>query len=142
MKRKRKMLKQLKTLVGRVYRDIEHQLADQPDAVKCAFKETLEKTQRILKQQPQDKNKLYSFHATEVECIAKGKVHKKYEFGVKVGITVTNQSTTCSAPAAFPVILMTGTPWHRVWNKPKSSAVRELKKRLWIWVIGAPKCRM
>jgi len=88
---KRKMLKQLKTLVGRVYRDIERHLADQSDAVKLAFKETLEKAQRILNQQPQDKNKLYSFHATEVECISKGKVHKKYEFGVKVGITVTNK---------------------------------------------------
>ena len=32
-----------------------------------------------------DPPKLYSVHAPEVECIAKGKVHKKYEFGVKVG---------------------------------------------------------
>lgn len=102
MKRKRKMLKQLKTLVGRVYRDIERQLTDQPDGVKCAFKETLEKTQRILNQQPQDKNKLYSFHATEVECIAKGKVHKKYEFGVKVGITVTNKSNFVLGARSFP----------------------------------------
>ena len=92
MKRKLKILTQLKTLVGRVYRDVERQLEKQSDAVKAALKETLEKTQRILNQQPQDKNKLYSFHATEVECIAKGKVHKKYEFGVKVGITVTNIS--------------------------------------------------
>ena len=102
MKRKRKMLKQLKTLVGRVYRDIERQLADQPDEVKLVFKETLEKTQRILNQQPQDKNKLYSFHATEVECIAKGKVHKKYEFGVKVGITVTNKSNFVLGARSFP----------------------------------------
>ena len=102
MKRKRKMLKQLKTLVGRVYRDIERQLDNQSDAVKAAFKETLEKTQQILNQQPQDKNKLYSFHATEVECIAKGKVHKKYEFGVKVGITVTNKSNFVLGARSFP----------------------------------------
>ena len=102
MKRKRKMLKQLKTLVGRVYRDIERQLDNQSDAVKSAFKETLAKTQRILNQQPQDKNKLYSFHATEVECIAKGKVHKKYEFGVKVGITVTNKSNFVLGARSFP----------------------------------------
>jgi IS5 family transposase len=101
MKRKRKMLKQLKTVVGRVYRDIERQLADQSDTVKLAFKETLEKTQRILNQQPQDKNKLYSFHATEVECISKGKVHKKYEFGVKVGITVTNKSNFVLGARSF-----------------------------------------
>ena len=102
MKRKRKMLKQLKTLVGRVYRDVERQLEKQSDAVKAAFKETLEKTQRILNQQPQDKNKLYSFHAPEVECIAKGKVHKKYEFGVKVGITVTNKSNFVLGARSFP----------------------------------------
>lgn len=102
MKRKRKMLKQLKTLVGRVYRDIDRQLDNQSDAVKSAFKETLEKTQRILSQQTQDKNKLYSFHAPEVECVAKGKVHKKYEFGVKVGITVTNKSNFVLGARSFP----------------------------------------
>lgn len=102
MQRKRKALKQLKTVVGRVYRDIERQLPDQADAVQLAFKETLEKTRRILNQQRQDKNKLYSFHAPEVECIAKGKVHKKYEFGVKVGITVTNQSNFVLGARSFP----------------------------------------
>lgn len=102
MKRKRKMLKQLKTLVGRVYRDIDRQLLSQSDSVQLAFKDTLEKTQRILNQQSQDKNKLYSFHAPEVECIAKGKVHKKYEFGVKVGITVTHKSNFVLGARSFP----------------------------------------
>jgi IS5 family transposase len=102
MQRKRKALKQLKTLVGRVYRDIERQLPRQPIEVQAAFQETLHKTQRILTQQPHDKNKLYSFHAPEVECIAKGKAHKKYEFGVKVGITVTNQSNFVLGARSFP----------------------------------------
>lgn len=102
MKRKRKALKQLKTLVGRVYRDIERQLPEQPILVRAAFQETLEKTQRILTQQKDDKNKLYSFHAPEVECIGKGKVHKKYEFGVKVGITVTNKSNFVLGARSFP----------------------------------------
>jgi len=102
MKRKRKALKQLKTLVGRVYRDLERQLADQSEVVQLAFQEALAKTHRILNQQPQDKNKIYSFHAPEVECIAKGKVHKKYEFGVKVGITVTNTSNFVLGARSFP----------------------------------------
>ena len=34
--------------------------------------------------------KLYSPHAAEVECIAKGKAHKPYEFGCKVTVTTTN----------------------------------------------------
>jgi len=102
MKRQRKALKHLKTLVGRVYRDIERQLPEQPRVVRAAFQDTLEKTQRILAQQKNDKNKLYSFHAPEVECIAKGKAHKKYEFGVKVGITVTNQSNFVLGARSFP----------------------------------------
>ena len=98
----RKALKQLKTLVGRVYRDLERQLADQSEVVQLVFQETLAKTHRILNQHPQDKNKIYSFHAPEVECIAKGKVHKKYEFGVKVGITVTNTSNFVLGARSFP----------------------------------------
>ncbi|AMX59556.1 hypothetical protein LEP1GSC016_3741 [Leptospira borgpetersenii serovar Hardjo-bovis str. Sponselee] len=30
------------------------------------------------------KNKIYSIHAPEVECISKGKFHKRYEFSCKV----------------------------------------------------------
>jgi transposase, IS5 family len=40
--------------------------------------------ERLLQQQRHDKNKLYALHALEVACIAKGKAHKKYEFGAKV----------------------------------------------------------
>ncbi len=101
-KRKRKALKSLKTLVGRVYRDFERQLPNQPIHVQAAVQEPLEKTQQILNQQRQDTGKLYSFHAPEVECIAKGKAHKKYEFGVKVGITVTNKSNFILGARSFP----------------------------------------
>lgn len=83
-------------------RDIERQLPAQPLDVQTAFKNTLEKTHRILTQQRHDKDKLYSFHAPEVECISKGKAHKKYEFGVKVGITVTNKSNFVLGARSFP----------------------------------------
>jgi IS5 family transposase len=102
MKRKRRALKQLKTLVGRVQRDIERQLGNQPPTVQAAFQETLAKTRRVLNQQRQDKDKPYSFHAPEVECIAKGKAHKKYGFGVKVGITVTNTGNFVLGARSFP----------------------------------------
>ena len=36
-----------------------------------------------------DKDKTYSLHEPEVECISKGKEHKKYEFGNKVSIVRT-----------------------------------------------------
>jgi IS5 family transposase len=40
----------------------------------------------ILVQQKYDKDKIYSLHGPHVECIAKGKVHKRYEYGVKASI--------------------------------------------------------
>lgn len=35
-----------------------------------------------------DTNKVYSLHEPEVACIAKGKAHKKFEFGSKVSFAV------------------------------------------------------
>ena len=39
--------------------------------------------------QRQRGRKIYSLHAPEVECIGKGKVHRPYEFGVKVSVATT-----------------------------------------------------
>jgi IS5 family transposase len=57
-----------------------------------AMKELLTAARRIYQQQKRDSQKLYSVHAPEVECIAKGKAHKKYEFGCKVAVVTTNES--------------------------------------------------
>jgi IS5 family transposase len=86
MKRAQRMTKQLKTMLGRVYRDIERK-APQPDD---ELQTLLSKAQRLLKQQKDSKNKLYAIHAPEVECISKGKAYKRYEFGVKVGLAGTS----------------------------------------------------
>ena len=40
----------------------------------------------------EDKNKIYSLHEPHVQCISKGKEHKKYEFGSKVSILTTKTS--------------------------------------------------
>ena len=88
-KRAKKEIRRLKTYLGRVYRDILRNILDDPD-LHAEFHEELELTERMLDQQQQDRNKLYSIHAPEVECIAKGKVHKKYEFGVKVSVATTS----------------------------------------------------
>ena len=55
------------------------------------FSEPLALAQRILSQRRQDKDKIYSIHAPEVECISKGKAHKKYEFGCKVSVAATSR---------------------------------------------------
>lgn len=62
----------------------------------------LERAERIHKQQPKDKNKLYALHAPEVECIGKGKARKPYEFGVKASITVTHKQGLIVGAKTFP----------------------------------------
>ena len=55
------------------------------------FVRVLNLAKAIFNQKRNDKNKVYSVHAPEVECIAKGKVHKKYEFGCKVSMVSSSR---------------------------------------------------
>jgi len=87
-KRARRETKSLKTMLGRVYRDMNRKVESPNERLHHLF--TL--TNRLLKQQKNDKNKLYSIHEPEVECIAKGKAHKRYEFGVKVSMATTSKN--------------------------------------------------
>jgi len=88
MKRARRETKRLRQYLGRVIRDIRRK-CPRPGA---ALKLLLERAERILRQQRHDSPKLYSVHAPEVECIAKGKAHKPYEFGCKVAVVTTAQT--------------------------------------------------
>jgi transposase, IS5 family len=90
MKRARREIKRLKTYLGRVWRDVRRKLESRPE-VAGHFAEPLARVARLLAQQRTDRNKLYALHAPEVACIAKGKAHKKYEFGAKVSVAVTNR---------------------------------------------------
>lgn len=90
-KRAKKQVKKLKTYLGCVYRDILRQLEQRND-IKPFFDGLLQKVNRLLTQKKEDKNKLYSLHAPEVECIGKGKANKRYEFGVKVSLSTTHRS--------------------------------------------------
>jgi len=90
-KRMRGSLKKLRTIVGRVWRDVERQTAKIPEALQGKATDLLGKVKRLLAQKQRDKNKLYSLHAPEAECIAKGKARQPYEFGVKVSIATTHK---------------------------------------------------
>jgi len=87
MKRMAKEVKRLKTYLGRVIRDIERKAETMPKSLKTE----LAQAHRLLVQQRKDTNKLYSLHEPHVACISKGKAHKKYEFGNKVSLCVTNK---------------------------------------------------
>ena len=82
-------LRKLRTFLGRLIRDIARKIEGDP-ACEAAFAETLERARRIHAQRPGDADKLYAFHAPEVECIARGKARARYEFGVKTSVAVTN----------------------------------------------------
>jgi IS5 family transposase len=84
-KRGKRQLKKLKTYLGRVTRDIERKIVNNPH-LHSEFSKLLDMSERLLSQKRDSKNKLYSLHAPEVHCISKGKAHKRYEFGCKVGL--------------------------------------------------------
>lgn len=88
MKRARREVKKLKNYLGRTVRDIKRKTGGQ---MSTYLKAELELSERLLNQKRTDKNKVYSLHEPEVQCIAKGKSHKKYEFGHKVSVVTTTK---------------------------------------------------
>ena len=101
MGRGRKQAKKVRNYLGRVLRDIERAITN--DATLAAvFNDDLSKAHIIYAQagDPKAKEKIYSWHAPEVECIAKGKAHKKYEFGCKASLASTNKSNFIVAAKA------------------------------------------
>jgi IS5 family transposase len=91
LKRARRAQRKLHTILGRVIRDIERKSQDKGQELEPELGVLLQRAKRIFEQKRHDKNKLYSVHAPEVECISKGKAHKRYEFGVKVSVATTSK---------------------------------------------------
>ena len=89
-KRGGKEIRRLKTILGRTIRDISRKIAGQA-RLEAHFQEMLALATRPHDQKKGEQNKIYSIHAPEVECIAKGKAHKKYEFGNKVSFVSTSR---------------------------------------------------
>jgi len=90
-KRMNGRIKFLRTRLGRVIRDIQRKI-DGDQALGAAFAVPLIKARQIRDQKQRQRGwKLYSWHAPETECIAKGKAAKPYEFGIKVSLTTTNK---------------------------------------------------
>ena len=86
MGKARKADKKVKTIAGRLVREMERNLP--PDA----YSSEIELFKRVLGQKRADRNKIYSLHEPDVQCISKGKEHKKYEFGNKVSIVYTQNT--------------------------------------------------
>lgn len=85
----RKASKKIKTIAGVLVRELQRKLSAD-ELSKYAGK--LELFERILLQKRSDSNKIYSIHEPHVKCYSKGKEHKRYEFGSKVSILVTQRT--------------------------------------------------
>ena len=101
-KRMRRQLRKLRTYVGRLIRDIRRKSTTIDDDLATL----LDRAGRIRDQRPEDTKKLYSLHEPEVQCISKGKAHKRYEFGQKVAVATTNRHNWIVAAS-----LMEGNPY-------------------------------
>jgi transposase, IS5 family len=93
LKRAAKITRQLQTILSRVLRDVQRKatfirgrIADE------RLRELITLGERLLGQTRNSKHKVYSVHASEVECIAKGKAHKRYEFGCKTSVATTSKN--------------------------------------------------
>ena len=73
--------KRLRTIAGRLVRELKRNLKENR-----AYDELLSIFEKILLQRRNSPHKIYSIHEPDVQCISKGKEHKKYEFGNKVSI--------------------------------------------------------
>jgi IS5 family transposase len=102
MKRARACTRKLKTQLGRVMRERERQV--EIPSVKLG--KLLQTAHRIYEQQRHDKNKIYSVHEPEVQCIAKGKAGKQFEFGNKVSVAVSSRGGWFVGAKSF-----TGNPY-------------------------------
>ncbi len=101
-RRGRRQLRKLKVYLGRVLRDIERKLQSVAPAQRAALEALMPPVRRLLKQGRKDRNKLYSIHAPEVECLAKGKSHKRYEFGVKVSVATGTKNNFVFGMQSLP----------------------------------------
>lgn len=79
--------RKLKTILGRVVRDVRRKIEGSPGVLV----EKLALADRLLRQRREDHDKLYSIHEPQVECICKGKAHRRYEFGCKVSVASSSR---------------------------------------------------
>jgi IS5 family transposase len=97
MKRAKRETRRLKTMLGRVIRDIERKMTESHEELQTQ----LVLGKQLMEQERNSKDKIYSIHEPQVQCIAKGKVHQRYEFGCKVGFVVSAKGNWVLGAQAF-----------------------------------------
>lgn len=87
MRKAQKPLRKLRRYLGKLLKELDPCLENCPKQLL----RDMAIGAKILLQNREDKNKIYSCHEPQVACIAKGKAHKPYEFGSKACLVVTEQ---------------------------------------------------
>ncbi|MDD4527213.1 MAG: IS5 family transposase [Candidatus Margulisbacteria bacterium] len=87
-KKARKAKKRLKTIANTQLRELDRKMSEMQ---KKKYENDFDLYKRAVTQQQEDSNKIYSLHKPFTRCIAKGKPHKPYEFGNKVGLITTGK---------------------------------------------------
>ena len=97
-KNAKKATKRLKSIARRLYKEVRSQLSEEDER---KYEEEFKLYERMLRQKRKDKNKLYSLHEPHVYCMAKGKIHKRYDYGVKASVVKTKENSVIIGALAF-----------------------------------------
>ncbi len=95
----RKHTRKLRTYLGRVLRDVDRKLPKKKRSE--SWQQTLALARKLFRQQRGEADCIYSVHAPETQCIAKGKLRKPYEWGHKVGLVTTAKGQFVVGAVAF-----------------------------------------
>lgn len=87
MRKAQKPLRKLKRYLCKVLKELDPHLGNCPQKLL----RDMAIGAKLLLQNREDKNKIYSCHEPQIACIAKGKAHKPYEFGSKACLVVTEK---------------------------------------------------
>jgi len=94
----RKARKKIKTIAGRLVRDVSRKLSAERFSI---HRQQLAVYEKVLSQKRSDSNKIYSLHEPGVKCYTKGKEHKKFEFGSKASVLVTQKTGVIVGAISF-----------------------------------------
>ena len=90
-KKAKTAMKRLKTIAKTILRDIDRKFGNNMELHK-KYAEKFYLYMRVLLQEKNSKNKIYSLHETHAYAVNKGKDHKGYEYGTKASIVTTKKS--------------------------------------------------
>jgi len=90
-KKAKTAMKRLKTIAKTILRDIDRKFGNNMELHK-KYAEKFYLYMRVLLQEKNSKNKIYSLHETHAYAVNKGKDHKGYEYGTKASVVTTKKS--------------------------------------------------